>query len=207
MIKRIHFILFLISSSCYTYSQSGWVLRKEKDGIFVYDLKSDTSKFNSIKVETELAGRVEDLVSILMDIANHDKWAYGTKSATVLKRISDKEIIFYKELNSPALMVSDRDMVIRMKIIPNQASKSTHVESIALPDFIPTKEKFVRVPISNEKWIITPLTNQRIKINYFLQIDPGGALPPLLVNLFVTKGPYETFTNLKELLKKNRVNN
>src|SRR4249920_525373 len=115
MVKRVHFILFLISCSCYAYSQSGWVLRKEKDGIFVYDLKSDTSKFNSIKVETELVGKVEDLVSILMDVVNHDKWAYGTKSVTVLKRISDTEIIFYKEINSPGLVVSDRDMIIRMK--------------------------------------------------------------------------------------------
>ena len=167
MVKRVHSILFLVLFSCCAYSQSGWVLRKEKDGIFVYDLKSDTSKFNSIKVETELAGKVEDLVQILMDVGSHDKWAYGTKSATLLKRISDKEIIFYKVIDSPGLVVSDRDMVIRMKIIPNQTSKSTHVESIALPNFIPPKEKFVRVPISNEKWIITPLINQRIKISYF----------------------------------------
>jgi hypothetical protein len=201
MIKRVASILVLIFFFHSGYSQSKWVLRKEKDGIFIYDLKTDTSKFNSIKVETELIGKVDDLLKMLLDVGSHYKWAYGTKSATLLKRISDKEIIFYKEINSPAPMVSDRDIIIRMKIIPNQASKSIHVESIALPHFIPTKEKLVRVPMSNEKWIITPLANQRIKIHYFLQIDPGGALPPMLVNLFVTKGPYETFTNLRELLK------
>jgi len=206
MIKRVHSILFLIFFSHCALSQSGWILRKEKDGIFVYDLKSDTSKFNSIKVETELAGKVEDLVSILLDVETHHKWAYGTKSATVLKRISDKEIIFYKEINSPAPMVSDRDIIIRMKIISNSAVKSINVESVALPNFIPAKENLVRVPMSNEKWIITPLANQRIKINYFLQINPGGALPPVLVNLFVAKGPYETFTNLKELLKSKATN-
>jgi START domain len=201
MIKRVHSILVLIFFSYCAYSQSGWVLRKEKDGIFIYDLKTDTSKFNSIKVETELAGRVEDLLFILMDVKNHYRWAYGTKSATVLKRISDKEVIFYKEINSPALMVSDRDIIIRMKVIPNATSKSISVESTALPNFIPAKKDLVRVPMSNEKWIITPLSNQRVKISYFLQIDPGGALPPLLVNLFVARGPYESFTNLKELLK------
>jgi len=206
MIKRVYSILFFIFLSYCAFSQSGWVLRKEKDGIFVYDLKSDTSKFNSIKVETELVGKVEDLVTILLDVESHYKWAYGTKSAIVLKRISDKEIIFYKEINSPALMVSDRDIIIRMKVISNSASKSINVESIALPNFIPPKEKLVRVPMSNEKWIITSLANQKIKINYVLQIDPGGALPPMLVNLFVTKGPYETFSNLKELLK-SRTNN
>jgi len=206
MKKHFYFILVLIFFSHSVYAQSGWVLRKEKDGIFVYDLKTDTSKFNSIKVETELPGRVEDLLKILMDVGSHYKWAYGTKSASLLKRISDKEIIFYKKINSPALMVSDRDIVIRMKIIQNSTSKSINVESIALPNFIPTKESLVRIPMSNENWIITPLDNQRIKIRYYLQIDPGGALPPMLVNLFVARGPYESFTNLKELLESKKSN-
>jgi hypothetical protein len=193
-------LVFFLLSIHFAHSQSEWVLRKEKDGILVYDLKTDTSKFNSIKVETEFTGKIEDLLFILMDVKNHDKWAYGTKSVSILKRISENEIIFYKIIDAPGFVVSDRDMVIRMKITRNMASKVIKVESIALPNFIPPKKDFIRVPFSNEKWIITS-SNQKIKINYFLQTDPGGALSPFLVNLFITKGPYETFMNLRELLK------
>src|SRR6267154_3059166 len=131
--KRVYFVLVFIFFSALSYSQSGWVLRKEKDGIFVYDLKSDTIKFNSIKVETELMGEVEDLLFILMDVENHYQWAYGTKSAALLKRISEREIIFYKELRSPGLVVSDRDIVIRLKIIQLPGANSVQVESSALP--------------------------------------------------------------------------
>jgi len=197
------FIFFLFSTVL--CAQPNWVLRKEKDGIFIYDLKMDTAKFNSIKVETELTGRVEDLMFVLMDVGNHYKWAYGTKSATLLKRISEQEIIFYKELKSPGFVVSDRDLVIRLKIIPNPTSKSIKVESRALPNFVPPKPNLVRVPLSNETWIITAVTEQKIKISYYLQFDPGGALPPVLVNLFITRGPLESFTNLREVLK-NRAN-
>jgi hypothetical protein len=200
MIKLFLFIWFS-SVFLFGHTQSEWVLRKEKEGIFIYDLKTDSSKFNSIKVEAELPGRAEDLVSILLDVRNHYKWAYGTKSASLLQRISDKEIIFYKQINSPGLVVSDRDVVIRMKVIHNSGSKSIQVESRAISDFIPPKKNLVRVPLSNEKWIITPLASQRLKINYFLEIDPGGALPPVLVNLFITKGPFESFTSLRELLR------
>ena len=205
MLKRVTSILVFIFFSLVAYSQS-WILRKEKDGIFVYDLKTDTTRFNSIKVETELIGKVEDLMLILLDVENHAQWAYGTKSAALLQRISEKEIIFYKELKSPAFVVSDRDIVIRLKVIPNPSSNSIQVESTALPDFIPPKANLVRVPLSNETWIITPLAEQKIKVHYYLQFDPGGVLPPLLVNLFISKGPYETFTNLREILKK-RANN
>lgn len=200
-VLRFYTILALTFFSFSAHCQSHWILKRDDDGIFIYESKADTAKINAIKVETELVGRAEDLVSILMDVGNHSKWAYGTKSASVLKRISDKEIIFYKEIKSPALMVSERDLIIQMKVIGNASSKSTVVESFAIPDFIPLKKNLVRVPTSNEKWIITPLANGRIKIDYFLQFDPGGALPPMLVNLFVTKGPHDTFMNLKELLK------
>lgn len=193
------FVFCCLSIFHFAHSQSEWVLRKEKDGILIYDLKTDTSKFNAIKVETELIGKVEDLLSILLDVKSHDKWAYGTKSASILKRVSESEIIFYKVIDSPS-PVSDRDMVIRMKVIKNPASKVVSVESIALPNYILPKKDLVRVPFSNEKWIITH-ANQKIKINYFLQTDPGGALSPFLVNLFITKGPYETFVNLRNLLK------
>lgn len=203
MIRRVYTILALTFFSLSAYSQSDWILRKKDDGIFIYELKNDTSKINSIKVETEFVGKAEDLVSILMDVGTHSTWAYGTKSASVLKRISDKELIFYKEIKSPALMVSERDIVIQMKVTGNASSKSIVVESFAIPNFIPVKESLVRIRTSNEKWIITPLANERIEINYFLQFDPGGALPPMLVNLFVTKGPYDTFSNLKALLKSN----
>ncbi len=197
---RLIFLLISILFVHVVYPQTEWVLQKEKDGILIYSLKTDSSKFNSIKVETELPGKIEDLVSIVTDVENHYKWAYGTKSATVLKRISEREIIFYKELKSPNL-VSNRDMVVHLKVISTPATKSVTIESIALPNFMPLKENLVRVPVSNERWIISSTTVQKMKIIYYLQIDPGGALPAVLVNLFISRGPYESFENLKKLLQ------
>ena len=201
MINRIFFFFISAFLSQGAYSQSDWVLKKEKNGIFVYELKKDTAAFNAIKVEAELIGKVEDLVFLVMDVEHHHEWAYGTRSATVLKRISETEIIFYKEIKSPG-PVSDRDMVIRLKVLPGPEVKSARIESVALPAYVPPKEDLVRVPFSNETWVITTVAGQKIKISYYLKIDPGGSLPPLLVNLFVSRGPMETFEKLKELLKK-----
>jgi hypothetical protein len=97
--------------------------------------------------------------------------------------------------------VSDRDMVVRMKAEHQPGLTWAKIESLAMPDFIPLRKERVRVPRSKEVWEITSLTDKKIKISYYLQVDPGGSLPPFLVNLFVTKGPYETFENLKQLLQ------
>jgi hypothetical protein len=32
-------------------------------------------------------------------------------------------------------------------------------------------------------------------------VDPAGSLPNWMVNLFITKGPYETFVKLREEVK------
>jgi hypothetical protein len=41
----------------------------------------------------------------------------------------------------------------------------------------------------------------RLFIVYFLEMDPGGSVPAWITNMFVAKGPYETFSNLAEVLK------
>ncbi|GHN01910.1 hypothetical protein WSM22_33990 [Cytophagales bacterium WSM2-2] len=195
------FVLFfiLIFVSTFVHAQQEWVLKKEKNGIFVYSLKTDSSAFNSIKVETEAKGTIAKFISIIKDVEGHNQWAYGTRTATVLKRVSQNEIIFYKEIESPG-PVSDRDMIINLKVIGNDPN-SVKIESVALPDYIPRKDNFVRVPMSSETWVVTR-SGQKIKIKYFLKVDPGGTLSPFLVNLFSTKGPYESFENLKSLLEK-----
>ncbi|GAA4310475.1 hypothetical protein GCM10023149_05170 [Mucilaginibacter gynuensis] len=50
--------------------------------------------------------------------------------------------------------------------------------------------------------MITPLKNGQIKVEYSLHVDPGGALPAWLVNMFATDGPMKIFRNLKLQLQK-----
>jgi len=198
--RELFFIWFYLSLAISGYAQE-WILKKEKNGISIYVRKNDAAPFDAIKVETEAAGTIEKLVSIVKDVAGHKKWAYGMRTASILRKVSENEIVFYKEIESPS-PISDRDMVINLKVSENEDQNSIKIESVALPDYIPRKKNFVRVTMSHETWIVTKLTEQKIAIRYFLQVDPGGALSPFLVNLFSTKGPYESFEKLKALLEK-----
>lgn len=200
MTNRLVFTLSMILaiySSC--YSQHDWVLRKQKDGISVYSLKEENSKFNAIKVEAVLKGSVKNLVEVLLDVEGHKEWAFDTKAVELLKAISEQELIYYKQIQSPPT-VANRDLVLHLKLIESADGKSVSVESYSVPDHIPPKKGYVRVPISNEKWKVNELTNGTIKIDYHLEIDPGGSLSPGVVNLFSAKGPYESFEKLRSIL-------
>jgi len=50
--------------------------------------------------------------------------------------------------------------------------------------------------------LITPIPQGGVKIEYELQVDPGGKVPAWLVNMFATKGPFETFKKLQQQVKK-----
>jgi hypothetical protein len=39
-----------------------------------------------------------------------------------------------------------------------------------------------------------------LKVEYIAQADPGGDVPPWIANMFITKGPLETFRQLRKAL-------
>jgi len=126
---------------------------------------------------------------------------YNTKTCTTLKEISPAEVIYHSEVNVP-WPVSNRDFIARIKLTQNPATKVMYLNAQNLPSYIPVKEDVVRIQKSDSKWIFTPVSKTATKIEYILFADPGGAVPAWLINMFATKGPMESFTKLKEQVKK-----
>ncbi|HEY4876146.1 MAG TPA: lipid-binding protein, partial [Puia sp.] len=93
---------------------------------------------------------------------------------------------------------SDRDLVVHLKITQDSATKILNISAINIPDYIPPKKGIVRVPVSNESWKVIPINNNSLRIEYYLEIDPGGSIPAWLLNNFAEKGPYESFRHLQE---------
>jgi hypothetical protein len=67
---------------------------------------------------------------------------------------------------------------------------------------VPVKQGIVRVTKFEGKWTIIPLGKNLIKVEYVLRVDPGGSIPAWLINLFSTRGPYESFKKLRQQLQK-----
>src|ERR1700722_18772611 len=78
-----------------------WTLKKEKDGMTIYNRHSDVSKFNDIRVDMDLPGTVEQLAAILLDVDRYTDWVYATKSSTTMKKVSENEVIYYSEIGTP----------------------------------------------------------------------------------------------------------
>jgi len=182
------------------FAQNNWELKKEKDGIKIYNKHSDISRLDDTKVEVDLPGNVYQLAAILMDVTKYPQWAYATKLCEFVKKTSNREFIYYSEIEVP-WPAENRDFYANFKLVFDSAARSFSLSSIGMKDFQPPKKNLVRIPLSKGEWHATTVSNNQIHLVYMLQLDPGGSVPTWVLNLFSSKGPLETFENLKRKME------
>ncbi|HEY8927713.1 MAG TPA: START domain-containing protein [Mucilaginibacter sp.] len=193
--------LFLSLAVSAAFAQTEWKLKNEKDGIKVYMASVPDSKFKAIKVECELNASAPQLVKVLMDIKAAPEWVDHTKSATLVKQISPSELYYYCEVNIP-WPAKNRDFVAHLVVKQDPQTKVITVDGPAVPGFVPVKNGIVRISSSKGFWVITPVGENRVKVKYTLQVDPGGNIPAWLVNMLAADSPMKSFEALIIQLKK-----
>ena len=181
-------------------AETRWQLVKEGHGIRIYTAVSGPRDFKSIKAVAVFEGTLEKFITVVLDIENQPNWVYGTRRSAILKKVSNREILYYVETDLP-WPASNRDAVIRTRVKENQADNLLSVTAVGEPRAYPTQDKLVRVPHFSATWQVRTVGKNKLSLTYLLDVNPGGSLPPWIVNLFVTKGPYESFRKLSGLLK------
>lgn len=187
----LSFLLFFYPSG----AQTDCDLKKSANDIFVYACKSNNSKLKSITSTFMVEATPSLLAAHVMNIEDYTAWQYKVVKTELLERISDQELIYHGEVQAP-WPVSNRDMVIRLRISQDPGTKVMTILANSIPNYLPEKSGVVRVPHSETKWIITPVGKDRLQVEYFFVVDPGGSLPGWLINLTIAEGPYKTFQNL-----------
>lgn len=176
-------------------------LKKDKDGIKVYTCPSDTSKFRSLLAEFTLENiTLEELQGFLWNVDNYVNWQYNMVEASLLKKIDDHSIIYRSEVDAP-WPVQNREMIVQLSFRKTEKTDQLFFTMQSVATKYPLSDDLVRVPYSQASWTVQRM-NTTLVVTYQLNIDPGGYVPPLLVNLAMAEGPYESFRKLKKLLEK-----
>jgi hypothetical protein len=177
-------------------AQDGWKLKTDKDEVQVYMKAEETSSYKSVKTVTTMRTTLSAVSAILLDVLKTPDWVYGTKQCSLLKKESPTSLFYYAEMGMP-WPVSNRDFVIRISLSQNPQTKVVTVIATNLPTYIPEKDGIVRIQRSSGRWTISPVGNGMVRVEYILQIDPGGSLPASIVNMFSYNGPFQSFKNLR----------
>ncbi len=202
--RKIYFsIIFGFASLTCLYAQRDCKLKKNQYSIKVYTCHTDTSKFKSLVAEFTLQTTLDQLAQFIFDTPSYTRWQFNTIEAEAIKKISSSEQIYHTVIEAP-WPVTDRDMVVRMKIQHNSTDNEMVITAESEPGILPKEESHVRVPSSRAKWIVKEKNKNLLQIKYTMQIDPGGAVPSWLVNWVCAQAPYESFRNLKAILEKKK---
>ena len=81
-------------------------------------------------------------------------------------------------------------------------SRELYIEAVSIPDYIPPVKDVVRVPFSKAYWKVKSVSANKLLVEYYIEMDLGGAVPPWMVNLVAHQAPYETFKNLRLIIGK-----
>ncbi|HEX7692629.1 MAG TPA: START domain-containing protein [Sediminibacterium sp.] len=200
MYRKAAWVLAICFSLVSAHAQE-WKLRTNKNGIRVYSREVSGSKIHALKVESTFDVPASRLIAVILDIEGATEWLYSTKSCTTLKTVSPSEVYYYSEVRFP-WPVSNRDFIAHLKVSQDAGTKTIHVHAENVSEMVPEKKGIVRITQSVGEWTIQPEGKDKIYVQYELRVDPAGSLPAWLVNMLSSKGPYESFLNLKTQLLK-----
>ena len=196
----IIFSMGMVCTPATLLSQDRCILKYADENIKVLSCERSDSDFNAIKAELEVMTTLSQYASLVLDIDSYHEWNYAARNARIISRISDTELIYYAEMDSP-WPVTDRYVILRLKVNQNPDSKVLKINLNLVPELMTEKEGFVRVKEYHSQLLVVPVSNEKVSVDFILTVDPGGIIPEWVINLVSTKFPVKTFSNIKTRLE------
>ncbi len=182
---------------------SDWRLSKndKRHDIKVFIKNEEGKSIRSFRVEAAFDAPIETVARVQGDVENYIKWYFEVLEVKLLRKVSDREYIFYMVHDAPVGM-PDRDVVLKATIEPMTSHKPFIVVKMnALPDFIPAKAPYVRMQAENYVIKISPISKERTLLEAEGYIDPGGVAPSWAVNFVQGKGPYTNMMGMRRMVE------
>ena len=204
--KTISYITLLFLFTVLTLNaQEHWELIKDKDGIQVYLEEEGTYAFKTFKGTTTIEASIHNFIDTIFDLNSYADWGHNVKSASLLERKGDTLQIYYSVAKAP-FPYKNRDGVYRNRFTWDKDKKELNVTIEVLDNYLEENDKYIRVS-GYGYWKVKVATKNNLEVTFLMQVDPGGAVPSWLANLFVVDTPFNTLTNIKKSIDQNKANN
>lgn len=183
-----------------SFAQNTWQLEKNKEGIKIWNRKSDGSILKEFKVSMILNTTPETIVTFLKKTTQYDQWMYKVNkgSVKVIKRNNENDYYTYMTISAP--FIKTREAITRMTFQPADNNGVILITLEGTPNLLPKNDNFVRINKMQAYFKIIPLSNGKVELVHQALSSPGGNIPDALVNMSSVDCPYSMFTKIRELL-------
>lgn len=168
--------------------------------IKVYVKNEEGKNIRSFRVEAMLDAPLEVVARVQADVDSYIRWYFAVLEVKLLKKVSDKEFIFYMVHDAP-IGTPDRDVILKATIEPMTTKKPfVVVKMTSIPDYAPARPPYVRMTAENYVVKLTPQGKDKTLLESEGFIDPGGTAPSWAVNFVQGKGPYTNMMGMQRMI-------
>lgn len=172
-----------------------WQLVYEDQDVSVARRDYQGSQLDEVRGIVRVRATLNAVMALLKDAPFNREWVYRSGGASILQDAGYPEAYVYGVVDAPFPM-SDRDTVVRFDYTQDPGTKEITVTITNVPDFIPAKPEYVRVPKIGGYWHLKPQSDGWVEIRYQVYGDPGGWIPVWMANRAATVSVQETLRNM-----------
>jgi len=185
------------------------VVKEDKENNITIYYRTLETGYTEFKGITYINSSLNSFVALIDDFDKMPEWAYRTEKVVKLRQISNKEAYIYTIHPMPWPFMP-RDSVLLSRLDQNPQTLVVTVKGLAVPDYIPRHDGYVRISSGESFWQLTPKGEDTIEVVFQGHGEPGGSLSESvftsaifrsLVKLYLWKLPYKTLKKMRQQIQ------
>ncbi len=178
-------------------AQEKWVQVKKNSNVSVYTKHEQGKAYKSVKAVGLVQSTPEQLLKVLDDISSYRQWFAYSKSVRLLKNEQNKKYI-YMETSFP-WPFRNEDMVYILSVTRYENGEIKFSFN-GRPKLLPVVKGINRMLDANGYILLRP-ENEFTKVIYVMNTELSGNIPLWMANKYIHMLPFETLSNLFEVIK------
>ena len=199
--------LALFFSQALFSKTSSWEKVTFGKGIRVWKKSEQNSSILSFKGEVTINASIHEVFSVIFDPHHKKDFIQNCTEFDVLQfKGLPHSTTSYIRIGNNIPFIDDRDVVLksRVEFLPKKKTMNVYFKKAPEDTLLkPLRKGIVRIPKLEGFWALKAIENKgrhKTKITYQVTSNPGGVIPPWLVNLANKDLPFKTLNKLRKLV-------
>ena len=198
-------MLLIVASTSFAVDRYQWKLVDTEDGCQIYTSAVAGRDYVAAKTTCVIPARIEVVGMVIRDIANYPEWMEDCKETKVFKVVDDENDVFIFWVHQHVTLLTDRDMVIKSKIIVNLEKGRYLIYGDLTNEMSYNSGKgYVRMPSFNSLFTLDWIDREQTRVTLMIDPDIGKGVPSSIANSLIKKTPYKSLKKMMKEVKKSK---
>jgi hypothetical protein len=198
-------MLLIVASTSFAVDRYQWKLVDTEDGCQIYTSAVAGRDYVAAKTTCVIPTKIEVVGVVIRDIANYPEWMEDCKETKVLKTVDDENDVFIFWVHQHVTLLTDRDMVIKSKIIMNLEKGRYLIYGDLTNEMSYNSGKgYVRMPSFNSLFTLDWIDREHTRVTYMVDPDLGKGVPSSVANSVIKQNPYKSLKKMMKEVKKSK---